>query len=168
MTRLKIAVGSLIGALIWLAVARPALAVAPVIKDDGKFFSADAIKKADDQIREIARKYDTDLLVETFESVPADQLEKIKAMSGKERNDFFRHWAQERMKEAVVKGVYILVCRNPTYLYVDVTPSARLALGDEAIGKLRQLLLEDFRAQKYDEGLEAAIQFVQQRLAAAK
>lgn len=168
MTRLSIAAGWLIGAMISLALARPALAVAPVIKDEGRFFSADAIKKADDRIREIARKYDTDLLVETFESVPADQLEKVKSMSGKERSDFFHRWAQERMKEAVVKGVYVLVCRNPTYLYIDITPSARLALDDDAFRKLRQLLLEDFRAKKYDEGLEAAIKFVEQRLAPAK
>lgn len=144
-----------------------ASAVAPQVRDDGKFFSADAIKKANEGIKEIARRSGRDLLVETFASVPADQADKVKAMSSDEKRQFFRHWAEERARDAVVNGVYVLVCKDPTYLYLDITPPARSAFNEDAIRDLRKLLLTKFHEKKYDEGLQEAVNLVQQRLSAA-
>src|SRR5438477_6529553 len=70
-----------------------ALAVAPEIKDGGKFFSEEAIRKADKQIREIARKYDRDLLIETVATIPGEQAERVKALPKADRAKFFRNWA---------------------------------------------------------------------------
>jgi len=44
--------------------------VAPVIKDDGKFFSEAAITKANAEIKKIAQDFDKDLLIETFPEIP--------------------------------------------------------------------------------------------------
>jgi TPM domain len=162
----KLAFGCSCAAVALLAVVRPAVAVAPVIKDDAKYFTPEAIKKANEQIREIARKHGMDLLIETFESVPADQLEKVKGMSGKEKEDFFHHWAEQRAEAEVVNGVYVLVCREPTYLYVEVTPKARAVFGKEAIAKVRSLLLRNFHEKHFDEGLEGAAKLVEETLAA--
>src|SRR5690349_13554669 len=85
-----------------LAGAGRAAAVAPEVKDEGKFFSADAIKKANEQIHELTRKTGKDLLIETYATVPTDQVEKVKAMSREERARFFRSWAEERVRTAVV------------------------------------------------------------------
>src|SRR5438270_5200805 len=74
-------------------------AVAPETRDLGKFFSADAVKKADVQIREIFRKHDLDLLIETYATVPADQAEKVKGLDNTGRGEFFTKWAGERVKE---------------------------------------------------------------------
>src|SRR5690349_714442 len=62
-----------------LAGAGRAAAVAPEGKDEGKFFSADAIKKANEQIHELTRKTGKDLLIETYATVPTDQVEKVKS-----------------------------------------------------------------------------------------
>jgi hypothetical protein len=63
----------LLGLTLGLALGGRASAVAAEIKDAGKFFSPDAVKKANDDIREIARKYDRDLLIETYSTVPDNQ-----------------------------------------------------------------------------------------------
>jgi uncharacterized membrane protein YgcG len=150
-----------------LAPAGPAFAVAPEIKDDGKFFSADAIKKANEEIRDIARKYDRDLLVETIMTLPDDQAAKVKAMSREEREKFFYSLAEKRAEAAVVNGVYILVCRDPAHVQVVVTPRARAMLDTQARGRLAQLLVSKFREQRFDDGLAEAVQFVREKLAGA-
>jgi uncharacterized membrane protein YgcG len=143
------------------------LAVAPEIKDGGKFFSADAVKKADKQIREIAREYDRDLLIETFATIPGEQAERVKALAPEERAKFFRNWAKDRAEAAVVRGVYILVCKDPSFLEIFVTSRARTAFDKQSIQKLRDLLLKAFREKRYDEGLQSAVDLVRERFAAA-
>jgi uncharacterized membrane protein YgcG len=145
----------------------PLWAVAPEIKDDGKFFSAEAVKKANKQIREIARKYERDLLIETFPTVPGGQAERVKAMAPEERDKFFLNWASDRAEAAVVHGVYILVCKEPAHLEVVITKKAKTVFDKEAFQKLRDLLLKHFREKHYDEGLQAAVDFVQEKLAGA-
>src|SRR5260370_28257463 len=100
-------------------------AVAPEIKDEAKFFSAEAIKKANKQIREIARKYDRDLLIETFPLVPGDQTARVKAMAAEERDKFFRNWAENRAELSIVKGVYIMQCKEPAQLKDILTQTAQ-------------------------------------------
>ena len=57
----------------WLGLIAPAFAaVAPLIKDGGKFFSADAVAKANEKIKKIAQTYNKDLLIETFADIPDD------------------------------------------------------------------------------------------------
>src|SRR5258708_1959376 len=150
-----------------LTCAGRAAAVAPEIKDGGKFFSEDAVKKANEQIREIARKYDKDLLVETFMTVPDDKAEKVKAMSRDEREKFFREWARQRAEKAVVNGVYVLVTKEPAHVHVEIAGKAGSALTPAVREKIVERLLEDFRAKKFDEGLQGAVKLVQEKLASA-
>jgi uncharacterized membrane protein YgcG len=159
----------LVGAVLvaGLIFAGQAAAVAPEIKDDGKFFSPDTIKKANKLIREIARKYERDLLVETYAAVPMDQVERVKGMSRDERERFFRNWATDRAEATVVHGVYILVCKEPTHLEIIITAKARSVFDKDTFDKLRELLLKHFREKHYDEGLLAAVDFVRDKLAGA-
>jgi uncharacterized membrane protein YgcG len=140
-------------------------AVAPQIKDEGKFFSADAVKKANEQIRDIARKYGRDLLIETFPKVPDDQVEKVKAMSKEERQKYFIRWAQQRMSDQVVNGVYILITKEPAHLRVEVAPKAGSVFSRQDRNELARRLVGDFREKRYDDGLQAAVKFVEQKLA---
>jgi hypothetical protein len=144
-----------------------ASAVAPEIKDTGKFFSEAAIKKANQEIREIAKKFDRDLLIETFATIPGNQAERVKGLSSEERAKFFRNWAMDRAETFVVQGVYILICREPAYLEFRVTAKGRRAFDQQATGKLRTLLLRAFSDKHYDEGLQSAVNFVRERFAAA-
>jgi hypothetical protein len=139
-------------------------AVTPETRDLGKFFSADAVKKADAQIREIFRKHDLDLLVETFATVPADQAEKFKGLDGTGRNEFFANWAGERIKERVVNGVYLLICHEPRYLYVKIAGHGDKTLTSEFRKDMYEAVRREFAGGRYDEGLQAAVRLMEQRL----
>jgi uncharacterized membrane protein YgcG len=145
-----------------------AAAVAPEVKDEAKFFSPEAVKKANKQIHEIARKYGKDLLVETLPAVPGDQAAKVKAMSTEEREKFFHNWAADRAEAAVVNGVYIMVVKDPAHLQIDITPKATSAFPKEEFDKLRAMLLAKFRNKQFDEGLLEAVRMVDERFAAAQ
>jgi len=151
----------------WLALAGAARAVAPEIKDDAKFFSPDAVKKANEEIREIMRKFNRDLLIETFATPQGDQEAKVKEMSREERRKFFVKWANERTRDRVVNGVYILISKSPSHVQIEVTPRARSVFDDRAVEKLVEILLTDFREKRFDDGLAAAVKFVREKLAAA-
>jgi uncharacterized membrane protein YgcG len=151
-----------------LTLAGPASAVAPEIKDEAKVFSPEAVKKANDMIRDIARKHGVDFLVETFNTVPGEQAEKVKGLDPQERTKFFQSWARERINHHVVHGVYVLVCKNPQYIRVEVSDKAVSRFGS-AFGKtLGDLLVADFKEKKFDEALLTAVKQVQEKLAAAK
>jgi uncharacterized membrane protein YgcG len=150
-----------------LVLATRSRAIAPEIKDEAKVFSPEAVKKANAEIREIMRKYAKDLLFETFPSVPEAQKEKVKSMSREERAKFFETWAKERAEAAVVNGVYILVCTDPSYLRVEVTPKALHVFPKPVSDKLIETLVSNFQKKEFDKGLLAAVQFVQEKLAGA-
>jgi uncharacterized membrane protein YgcG len=152
----------------WLALVGRAAAVAPEIRDEGKFFSADAVKKANEIIRDIYKKYGKDLLIETFPSVPAADKDKVKTMTNDEKKTYFRKWAIQRAEHAVVRGVYILVCKEPTRLETLVARQVRSVFDEKADKKLREILLADFRNKRFDEGLLAAVKFVQETFEKAK
>lgn len=151
-----------------LALSAPASAVAPEIKDEGKFFSADAVKKANEIIREIASKSDRDLLIETFATVPGDEEEraKVKKLGREEKYDYFRKWAIKRAEATVVNGVYILICKDPTYFKIEVSRKARQQFDSKAVSKLQEIVLGEFRDKRFDEGLLAAAKFVREKFAA--
>src|SRR5215469_6823444 len=75
-----------------LTVAASGANVAPVIKDDGKFFSADAVAKANQKIKKIAQDYNKDLLIETFPEIPADLKKDYKEEN---KREFFEKWARD-------------------------------------------------------------------------
>ena len=149
-----------------LAMQGRAAAVAPEIKDEAKFFSAEAIKKANEQILEIARKFERDLLIETVAGVAAESQEKVKSMSKEERSKFFDTWAKERAEKVAVNGVYILVCKEPSYVQIELYPKSRGPLDNQLRTKLREILVEQFRDKKFDEGLLAAVKMVREKLTA--
>jgi hypothetical protein len=145
-----------------------AAAVAPDVNDVGKFFSAEAVKKANEQLREIYSKYDLDLLIETWATVPPADIEKVKGMSDREKAEYFTEWAQKRAKYRVVNGIYVMVCKSPTRLQVELTTRARrFDFDNEARDRLAKLLTNEFRDRRFDEGMMEAIRFVRERLAKA-
>ena len=48
----------------------PALASAVDVRDDASFFSADAVEKANTQIREIEKRTGREIRIETYATVP--------------------------------------------------------------------------------------------------
>jgi hypothetical protein len=141
-------------------------AVAPEIKDSAKLFTPDAIKKANTEIRDLARKYDRDLLVETLAGVPGAEAERVSKMSAEERAKFLRNWAVDRADAAVVNGVYILILKDPPHLEIVITTKARSSFDREAFTKLRELLIRQLRGKHYDDALLQGVEMVRDRFAA--
>jgi uncharacterized protein len=137
-----------------LLTAGQAFAIVPQVKDDGKFFSADAVRKANEVIRELQHTHRVDLVIETMDKAPAG----IEGKSSSERNRLFGEWALRRFKELGIDGIYLLITRSPGHLQIEVgndTQRRAFTLADR--DKLRELLVRKFREKEYDAGLLEAV-----------
>jgi len=152
--------------LLGLLCAGSARAVAPEIKDEAKFFSPDAVKKANEMIRQLARRTGFDLLIETLPAPPGEQADKLENMSPADRNKFFSTLAKQRANEVAVRGIYVLVTRTPPHLELAARKLPRQFTRQD-FDKLRSTLIEAFRAKKYDDGLLNAVKMVQEKLTPA-
>jgi hypothetical protein len=65
-----------------------------------------------------------------------------------------------------VRGIYILICKEPGHLQVEITPKLRSVLDSGFQDKLGEALLEDFRKKQYDQALQAAVKIVSEKLGA--
>jgi hypothetical protein len=151
-----------------LALAGRSAAVAPEIKDDAKLFSAEALKKANEQLRDIFRTYRRDFLMETFAAPQSEPAEKVKALADKERSAFFIKWAISRSDERVVNGVYVLFCKDPEYLVVGISNPARRVLSGQDRKKIDEIIRRSIGEKKPDEGLQAAIKYVRDKLSSSR
>jgi hypothetical protein len=152
--------GLLVG---WLGLVGPAAAVfPPPIKDDAKLFSAEAVEKANKKIREIYSTYRKDVVIETYAAIPADLEKKYKE---KGKAEFFKEWAEARGKELGLNGVYVLISKNPTYLYTEIDPvTLRKAFTSKDAEKLRKTILTAFKDKKFDAGLAEGLDSVESSL----
>jgi hypothetical protein len=133
------------------------------VRDAADFFSDQAERQAEERIQRIRQQSGKDVVVETVPSMPGVP----PASQAKERDDFFAREVARRGKEAGVDGVYLLVSREPTYLYVGVDPRTKedtFSLNDRAA--VREQLLSSFKSRDFDGGLLAALDAIDQRLAA--
>jgi hypothetical protein len=135
------------------------------IKDGGEFFSAEAKKKANEEINRLVHRFGRDLLIETHATVPPQDAERVRAMSSEERKKYFQEWTQKLAREKRANGVTILICRNPTYLWVNVAKDAEPVFDKAAANRLQEMLMSRFREQRYDEGLLTAVRMVSDTLA---
>jgi uncharacterized membrane protein YgcG len=153
--------------VVGLAATGRAAAIAPQIKDDGKFFSPETVKKLNTEIREIYGRYRRDVVVETIATLPEDQKNKLASMSNEEKNRYWRHRADDRAEELVMHGVLILACKEPAHLQVVVTQKEQQTFSRQDQEKLVNLLLTKFRQKQFDDGLTDAVKYIRERLAAA-
>src|SRR5262249_52367418 len=101
----------------WLCLAGPAAAVTPEVKDDAGLFSAEAVKKANEIIADVSRRFKKDVVVETVKEVPEDKQSQLKSLGS---DKFFARWAEERFAALRTDGVYVLISTKPTWLEVVV------------------------------------------------
>lgn len=146
----------------------PARSMPLTVQDNAKFFGGDAVIRANETIAELLKSRQFDFLVETYPTPPDGQHDKVKEMAPAERNKFFRAWARERIKTRSVQGVCILICRDPSSLFVETSEDAQPQFDDKAAKELADILLGKFRSKRYDEGLAAATAFVKEKLSAKK
>lgn len=145
----------------WLGVADSAWA-SHGVNDDGKFFSADAVERASQKIKDLFRDYQKDLLIDTVPEIPPS----LKAQYDKEgKKAFFLGWSRKRAEDVKVKGIYVFLCRQPGHLEIEVDRLTRergfpLAERDRLVQKLLPLLKD----KKYDEALKEAVDVISSTL----
>ena len=127
----------------------PGGAAAPGVKDEGAFFSPYALTRAANEIKEIERRFKRPLVIETFKNIPADRMEKFKAMDPKDAkatNDFFNDWAVDRWKAVGVGSIYVLICKEPSRFKTVVgTNTAKKVFTLSDIALLQNVLLNGLR-----------------------
>jgi uncharacterized protein len=131
------------------------------IRDAGNFFSPSAIARANDIIYDIHARFGKDLLVETFPSIPNDLKPQY---DPQQKAQFFSQWAGQRFTAQNVDGIFILVCRDPSYLDIRVGDQTINVFGAANQNELRQALLNSFRSRNFDQGLTDATEYVRSSL----
>src|SRR5262245_49740696 len=142
------------------------------IHDRGKFFSKEAIEKANKRLDRIQRDKGVDVVIDTYPSIPANKEARYKeirekAKSPREANErFFRQWGRELYKTESVDGVFILICRKPGVVHVEVgnKTTRRGAFSTAAAEALKAAFVKAFQQKKWDEGLEAGLDVLESRL----
>ena len=149
----------------WLGSPGPASAVyPPPLKDDGKFFSAEALDKANKKVREIYAHTGKDLVIETVAAIPEDLKKKYEEL-GKDK--FFLEWARRRAEDLGVKGIYVLMCKSPGRVEAIVDKqTGRKAFTTADRDKLVQKVLARFKEKQFDAGLLEGVDFVASTLKA--
>lgn len=123
------------------------------VKDDGSFFSPESVKRATEQIQLIGKKNRFDVVVETYLTVPRGEKERVKAMTQDEKLEYYRAWASERISAENVQGLFILVTREPSHLYILVSPDNRSRFSQMDVQAVKKVMLDRFREKSFDTGL---------------
>lgn len=139
-------------------------------KDEGRFFSVEAMRKLQETAEKLLKEKGVDLVVETFETLPKFDADKLKAMPPADREKVFKEYAAERTKAEKLVGVYVVVNKVPGFLYVVRTEAAEGKVSEEVATKMRQALIAAFKDKKFDGGLDGALNLLldSQKLGANK
>ena len=149
----------------WLALVHQARAVyPPPVKDDGKFFGAEALKKANAKIRDIYKKYRKDVVIETIDALSVDDQKKAKEEGNKK---FFPKYALKRIDDLGVNGVYIIISKEPRWAQIEMDSLTRKSVFPNAErDKAYTKLVERFKEKEFDEGLADALDAIDASLKA--
>lgn len=132
------------------------------IRDQGKFFSKEALDKAEAVITTIKKDYKQDLLIETFAAIPEELKGKY---DEKAKSAFFENWARQRYNREGVSGISLLLCRQPQYLFVEMGKDTEKRAFTPANRKeLVTVITSRFKQQEFDQGLLAGVNFVRETL----
>ena len=140
-----------VGVVAILAVAWPAAASEPGIRDSGEFFSTQAIEQAGRTLQKIKQEFGKDVVVETFPAIPEDVRGSYDANA---KNRFYDSWITREARRQGVNGVLILITKEPAHFQVGVgnkTRQKEFTVADR--DALRDTILRDFRQKQFDQGL---------------
>jgi uncharacterized membrane protein YgcG len=131
------------------------------VRDAGNFFTPNAISRANDIIYDIHARLGKDLLIETFPTIPDDLKSHY---DPQEKPRFFSQWAHQRFAQEKLNGIFILVCRDPTYLQIIVGDQTADVFRPANQQEMRQALLSAFHERNFDQGLTDAAEYVRSTL----
>lgn len=148
----------------WLGLAGRAEGVyPPPVKDEGKFFTAKGLEKANAKIKEIYKKYRKDVVVETIDALTVDQEKLFKEEGGKK---FFPKYGLKRINELGVNGVYVVISKKPRWAQVEMDPDTRKTVFTNAErDKAYNKLVNQFKNDDFDQGLLDMLDSIETSLA---
>jgi uncharacterized membrane protein YgcG len=142
--------------MVSLLAASSTLASKAQVVDNANFFSKDAVDKANQQLADLDAKHGRQMRVETFAEIPAELRDKY---SEQNKRQFFQSWTRQRAEAEGIRGVMVLICKNPSSLQVEVggdtLKSGVITQADRSA--INNALLSSFRQKNYDQGLSNAV-----------
>src|SRR6185503_8433593 len=119
-------------------------------------FKPETVQKADAELKQIKADSGVEIVIETFPDIPEGQrsaYEAAKANSG-QLDQFYANWCHERGRELRLRGVYVLIVKQPSHLQVVAgSETERKAFTRTDQFRLRDTMLGDFKQHQYDDGL---------------
>ncbi len=145
--------------------APPPPPVANAVKDQGAFFGADALARANADLKALNQQYRKDIFVETYAKLPASRGKDLKSLTSDERNKLFAQWVQDRMGESKKDGIFVFISKDPRHIQIGVgeqTQKKSFTLPER--DQLRDLLVAKLHDNKNDQALLDGVKFIQDRL----
>lgn len=134
-----------------------------LVVDGAGIFAAETLKTADGILADVHRRFEMEIVIETFKEIPADKKEQYSPAKSAE---FFDNWARERGNSRKVRGLYILICMNPGQARIGADKAAeRRAFTPQNRDKLTEVLRDKFRKKEFDAGLLAGLEYVRMTVA---
>jgi uncharacterized protein len=124
------------------------------VSDELNMFSKDARDRAAREIADIKRVHKKDLLIETREApkLPAS----INPKDDDAVNRYLNNWAAQQFRNHKTNGVYIVVTKNPNKVLTQVGQETGKYFGPTEEKSLRDAMVKNFMAKKFDDGLSVA------------
>jgi uncharacterized membrane protein YgcG len=144
-----------------LPTTQPADASPNGVHDEAKLFQPDAVRQAEDVIRQIKQDHKRDLLIETYPKIAG-----APEGPGEEqaRNRFYTDWIRQRGQALQVRGMMVLIVMNPPHLQVFVGSSTEKLFTRADQQELQQKLVDALKQKHYDNGLIKTAGFVKERM----
>lgn len=134
------------------------------IRDRAGLFSASAVKKAEAALERLERNTRIPVVIETIESIP----DLPPGAGSKEKGQAVEQLAEKRAGELGQVGVYLLISRrDQVFSKVLVRDAFASRLPRAQRLKIRDALLGEFKAQRFDEGLASITSLLDQSLSVA-
>ena len=129
------------------------------VRDNGKFFTPEAIGQAENRIAQIRDKYHKDVVIETYAEIPEN---KKTAYTAETKNQFYADWLRERADSEHLDGIFMLATKQPGHLQVGASKqilSAGLFTRDDR-DNVRDSMLGSFKRKEFDQGLLAGVNMI--------
>jgi len=131
------------------------------VHDEAKLFQPEAIREAEDVIRQIKQDHLRDLLIETYPTIAGAP----KGPGEEEaRNRFFTDWIRQRGQALGIRGMMVLIVMDPPHLQIFVGSSTGKLFTRADQEELKRKLVDALRQKRYDNALVKTASFVKARM----
>lgn len=131
------------------------------VHDRGALFGPDAVRRAEDVVRQVRRDHRRDVLVETYptlDGIPRGPEQE------KDRNAFCTRWMERRGRELGVRGLMVLVVADPPHVQVYVGRTTTQLFTQADREDLIRAVVPALAGKRFDEALGTIVGMVKDRM----